>query len=218
MVTKRAIVPTAESDSMDFMMSSQRVDWHRTHDAFNLISLPLICSVNGLYIILGGDALLWLQFSLFSLYLLADSIWVVIRPQSVASPSTIIFHHVVCIIGWIVPHVCDPSLSKWTSIGIVVEINTFLMIARRYYGRTIFLQVLFYTSWVLLRLILFPTVLYLFIFKYIEYSINDSQNNYFNTGLFVLLTMIFLNVLNLKWSWDLFLKSKSISSKGQRGL
>ena len=195
-----------------------RIDWHKKHDAFNLIVLPFVSGTNILYLTSGKDSMLWLQFYLFALYLLFDTLWVTVRPQSVASPATIIFHHLICLIGWIVPHYSDPSLSMWTSLGLAVEINTFFLIARRYFGRTLPLQVAFYSTWIILRLLLYPVVLYFFVFKYIEYSMKENQGNFLNTGLFVLSTMIFLNMLNLKWSCDLFLKSQSLIKKDHRGL
>ena len=211
-------VPIAGNESSVIGVDLRGIDWHRKHDAFNLIVLPFVCGTNVLYLTSGKDSLLWLQFYLFALYLLFDTLWVTVRPQSVASPSTIIFHHLVCLIGWIVPHYSDPSLSMWTSLGLAVEVNTFFLIARRYFGRTMPLQFAFYSTWVILRLLLYPVVLYNFVFKYIEYSMKKNQGNFLNTGLFVLSTMIFLNMLNLKWSRDLFLKPQNLIKKDHRGL
>ena len=204
----------------------EKFDWHRRHDLFNLLTLPFICGVNLLYLTTNAlyisDMLLWLQFYLFALYLILDTVWVVVRPQSVSSPSTIISHHIVCLIGWIVPQMSDVYLSRWTSLGLVVEINTFFLIARRYFHRPLFLQIMFYTTWILFRVIMFPIVLYYFSFKYVEYSVSShhGDGNYFNTGLFVLVTMIFLNILNFKWSWDLFFKPQGLRRKDShsRGL
>lgn len=218
MVIHRSAVSNLGNESSVCGIDFKIIDWHKTHDAFNILALPFICGANGLYLLFGGDVLLCLQFYLFALYLLFDTIWVAMYPQSVASPPTIIFHHLVCLVGWIVPHFSDPSLSRWTSLGLVVEINTFFLIARRYFGRTVLLQVLFYLTWVLFRLILFPAVLYHFIFKYVENSMTQNQGNFCNTGLFVVLTMIFLNVLNFKWSWDLFIKRQNLMKKDSRGL
>ena len=178
----------------------------RQHDLFNLIALPIVSASNLSYLILREDRLLWTQFYLFAAYLVADSVWVAICPRSVASPSTIMIHHVVCLIGWIVPHLSDPSLAFWTGLGILVEINTIFLIARRFFGRTILMEIIFYSTWIGLRLILFPTALYLFYFECARYTALESKGNWLNTGVFILLIMVFLNVLNLKWSWDLFFK------------
>lgn len=189
--------------------STEKHNWPRLHDLFNLLALPIICSSNIRYLILRDESCLWTQFFLFTGYLIADTIWVLLRPSSVASPSTIIIHHVVCLLGWIIPHLSDPSLSLWTSLGLLVEINTFFLIGRRYWGRTRILQILFYSSWIFLRMMMFPYVLYLFIFKYFDYTSSKSQGKLINTGLLILLIMVFLNFLNMKWTWDLFVKTRS---------
>jgi hypothetical protein len=218
MATKRYVLQNDGSECADTEPSGiRRVDWHKLHDIFNILALPVICVANILYLRYNGDSLLWLQFYLFTLYLLVDTIWVVLRPQSVSSPSTIISHHILCLIGWIVPHISDPSLCRWTALGVLVEINTFFLIGRRVFGRTIFMQIAFYTTWILLRLVLFPIILYLLVFVYIDYSAT-KRGNYFNTALFILVTSICLNILNLKWSSDLFLKPQSLKKKESRGL
>jgi hypothetical protein len=191
-------------------------NWPRLHDLFNLLVLPIICASNVLYLLLREESYLWAQFLIFTLYLIADSLWVLFRPLSVASPSTIIIHHVVCLIGWIIPHISDPSLSLWTSLGLLVEINTFFLIGRRHWGRTRVLQIFFYSTWIFLRMMMFPFVLFLFVFKYFDYTISQAEGRLVNTGLLILLIMIFLNVLNMKWSWDLFFKTQR--KKAEDGL
>ena len=189
-------------------------DWPRLHDLFNLLVLPIICASNVLYLVIREEHYLWAQFSIFTIYLILDSIWVLFRPRSVASPSTIIIHHIVCLIGWIIPHISDPSLSLWFSLGILVEINTFFLIGRRYWGRTLVLQILFYSTWIFLRMMMFPFVLYKFSFKYFNYTVAQAEGKFINTGLLILLIMVFLNILNMKWSWDLFFKTQRKKTNG----
>ena len=190
-------------------------NWPRLHDLFNLSVLPIICASNFLYLLLREDFYLWAQFSIFTVYLMADSIWVLFRPLSVASPSTIIIHHTVCLIGWTIQHISDPSLSQWTSLGLLAEINAIFLIGRRYWGRTRVIQTFFYSTWIFLRLMMFPFVLYRFVFKYFDYTITESNGSFLNTGLLVLLVMVFLNVLNMKWSWDLFFRKNMEGLAGQ---
>jgi hypothetical protein len=123
-------------------------NWPRLHDLFNLSVLPIICASNFLYLVLREDFYLWAQFSIFTVYLMADSIWVLFRPLSVASPSTILIHHTVCLIGWTIQHISDPSLSQWTSLGLLAEINAIFLIGRRYWGRTRVIQTFFYSTWI----------------------------------------------------------------------
>ena len=190
-------------------------NWPRLHDLFNLSVLPIICASNFLYLLLREDFYLWAQFFVFTVYLIADSIWVLFRPLSVASPSTIIIHHTVCLIGWTIQHISDPSLSQWTSLGLLAEINAIFLIGRRYWGRTRVIQTFFYSTWIFLRLMMFPFVLYRFVFKYFDYTITESNGSFLNTGLLVLLVMVFLNVLNMKWSWDLFFRKNMEGLAGQ---
>ena len=190
-------------------------NWPRLHDLFNLSVLPIICASNVLYLLLREEYYLWAQFSIFTIYLIADSIWVLLRPLSVASPSTIIIHHTLCLIGWIFQHINDPSLSQWTSLGLLAEINAIFLIGRRYWGRTRVIQIFFYSTWIFLRLMMFPFILYRFVFKYINYTSSQSQGRFVNTGLLVLLVMVFLNILNMKWSWDLFIRKNTDGLAGQ---
>jgi TLC domain len=187
---------------------SDASECRRLHDVFNLVALPIVSASNVSFLIMREEKFMWAQFYAFAVYILADTVWVMLRPQCVASPSTIIIHHVVCLIGWVVPHLIDTSLAFWMSLGVVVEINTILLIARRHFGRTFFGEILFYSTWIGLRLILFPTSLYLFSFECARYTASEAKGNWLNIGVFILFTMIFLNVLNLKWSWDLFIKPR----------
>jgi hypothetical protein len=186
------------------------INYHRLHDVFNLATLPLICGANILYLILGFDNLLEMQFYLFTLYLLSDTIWVLILPQSVASPSTITQHHLVVLLGWVIPHYTDPSLSRWCSLGLLVEINTFFLIGRRFFKRTVIMQIFFYATWIILRMIIFPIILYSFIIEYIEVTEKNPQGPWLNTRFFVLFVMMFLNILNFSWTWDLIFKKNKV--------
>ena len=141
-----------------------------------------------------------------------DSIWVWLVPESVASPSTILSHHLVVLLVWIVPHYQgNPTLIRYSSFGPLVEINTWCLIARRNVRDSVFLQFLFYASWIGLRIIFYPVILYdfslLMITSLSTTSHVDTSGAYFHvSGLLILATMVFLNGLNAKWSFDLFKK------------
>jgi hypothetical protein len=212
MVTVQKISRILEN-SVTSATAENIINYHRLHDIFNLAALPLICGANILYLILGFDNLLEIQFYLFTLYLIFDTIWVLILPQSVASPSTITQHHLVVLLGWVIPHYSDPSLSRWCSLGLLVEINTFFLIGRRFFKRTVIMQIFFYATWIILRVIIFPTILYSFIIEYIEILAQNPQGTLLNTRFFVLLVMIFLNILNFSWTWDLFFKKNKVNKE-----
>lgn len=195
-----------ESNQVNSAVAEDIINWHRLHDIFNLVSLPVVCGANILYLTLEHSILLQIQFYVFTSYLILDTIWVLILPQSVASPSTITQHHFVVLLGWIIPYFSDPSLSRWCSLGLLVEINTFFLIGRRFFKRTVIMQIFFYSTWIILRVFTFPTVLFSFIMEYIELLKDGPEGNLFNTRFFVLLVMIFLNVLNFLWTWDLIFK------------
>ena len=108
-----------------------RQNWHSRHDAFNILALPVVCTLNVLYLLTESENFLRLQFFSFLLYLSTDTLWVLIKPESVASPLTIIIHHIVCLYAWVDPYIYAPEFSKWISAMLLVEINTFLLIAKR---------------------------------------------------------------------------------------
>ena len=88
------------------------------------------------------------------------------------------------------------------SLGPLVEINTWLLIARRNFKDIHILNVLFYITWVAFRLVMYPIILVLFVVQYAEES--REYHTWFHVGLAVLLLMLGINVLNAKWSIDLF--------------
>ena len=184
----------------------------REHDLFNLFGLPLVIISNLWFLWTGDQIAAKFQFITFMLYMGIDSIWVWCVPDSVASPSTILSHHLVVLLVWFVPHYQgNPVLIRYSSFGPLVEINTLCLIARRNVRDSIFLQFLFYASWIGLRIFFYPVILYDFsLLMWTSWSSTthvDTSGAYFHaTGLLILATMLFLNVLNAKWSYDLFKK------------
>jgi hypothetical protein len=178
--------------------------WNVRHDVFNLIMLPIVCAVNLAYLT-WGDAYYYPEYVVFLLYLIVDTLWLIVIPASVASPVTIIAHHLVCMVGWNIPIFSELRYCDWLSLGLLVEINTWFLIARRNTSqRSTFLQAMFYITWVALRMVLFPVVLVLFLGVYLAES--AFMGTYTHAGLLVLCLMVLLNALNAKWTWDLFAK------------
>ena len=191
----------------------------RQHDLFNMLVLPLVIISNVLFLWTGNYEMI--QFITFMLYMGIDSIWVWLVPDSVASPSTILQHHLVVLLVWIVPHYQgNPTLIRYSSFGPLVEINTWCLISRRNVRDSVVLQFLFYASWIGLRIIFYPVILYdfssLMVTSWLSPSQIDTSGAYFYvSGMLIWSTMVFLNVLNTKLSYDLFKKVfqvKKISS------
>lgn len=175
--------------------------WHFWHDIFNLIALPLICmaNVHFLYVNDSHSAYL-LNFFAFVVYLVLDTFWVIVVPKCVASPTTILAHHAITLLGWSLPIIFPSSgLEAWCSKGLLVEFNTFLLIARRNLLPSTIINFAFYFTWITLRLIFYPFQGYLFFTQ--RFIVNQDRGAW---GF--LLLMCALNMLNLQWSYNLFFK------------
>ena len=199
--------------------------WCRLHDQFNLVVLPVIASVNlstfmsmcdwpsfdplshGLVEaygklhskplpVPGGETLI---FMLFSLYMLVDIAWLLAVPTTVASPYTIVVHHLFALMGTSMA-VLEPKWAWWCSLGLLVEWNTVLLLLRRTYPNIPGISFLYNVTWILIRNIIYPVSNFVFIYEYMEYS--QKHGTYLHSGAAVLSTMVLLNVLFIKWSID----------------
>lgn len=146
------------------------------HDKANMLILPLITSISvyGLYQSQtdGVDANILLLVVGIS-YFILDSIWILIVPNCVKNPLAIVVHHFICIIMsceivWIW-HKHQPSedgngLHKEVLLipckVFLVEFNTFLLILRRRYKLGLLFNASFFASWIGIRLVLFPYVVF----------------------------------------------------------
>ena len=96
--------------------------------------------------------------------------------------------------------------------GVLVEINTFLLIYRRNYGRNLLTEILFYSTWVGIRIVLFTTILtnYAFIFIIKDINIYKFRIEIHNpidiyTATFFVISIV-LMILNYYWTYDLLHK------------
>jgi hypothetical protein len=183
----------------DMQLNPNSKFWQKYHDEFNLFALPLICIINCLYLQYQGIFSI-LNFIIFLLYIIIDIIWLVLKPESVQSPSTIIYHHIICIFGWFIP-IFEPDFSMWISMALLVEINTFFLIAKRFFNHNAILTVLFWFSWVLFRVIMYPLLVYFFYKELLSYY--DTHKSKFIIGLIGFILLLILTSLNAKWSVDL---------------
>ena len=190
-------------------------DKRRRHDLFNLTGLPVVCAANLYFLSTGSGERI--QFILFFIYMMVDSFWVWTVPESVASASTILIHHVVVSAVWLIPfYLRNASLVRYSSYGPLVEINTFFLIARRNFKDSVLLQFMFFASWIVLRVLFYPYILIHFV-AFIAID-NEHMNVareplYVVTAIAILGTMLLLNTMNAKWSYDLFRKTFSRSPK-----
>lgn len=187
--------------------------WHRIHDIFNLICLPWILLVTSLHLY-EGSQWFWIQFWVFLSYLLVDTLWLVLKPKSVASPTVIIGHHIVCLVGWIQPAFNERKYSVWISQCVLVEINTWFLIARRTWKSNLLFSLCFYFTWIVLRLIMYPVILVQFT-SYLTntcgavsslYSLSSCLLSGDRPGLLLLFLFVTLNGLNYKWTFDMLWK------------
>ena len=180
--------------------------WVRRHDFANLFCLPIISIMDILYILFsdGDDLFFWVLYITFFAYLILDIIWILVKPNSVGSPVFVLIHHLICAIAWPL-QLLEPKFSYWISLALLVEINTFFITARRYYHKYIILDIFFWITWILFRLIMYPYIIYNFISIYQNYSILKETN--INVALIPLFVFIFLTCLNFKWTFDLIKKT-----------
>ena len=176
----------------------------KIHDYFNILILPLIFLVdiyflsNFSFIYGHCDFLFWLFLS----YILVDLGWILYVPKSVGQMVPIAVHHVLTIIGWSIS-IYDINVSFATRMFMLVEINTWFNILKRYVKHEIIYK-LFYFTWFLFRIIQIPALTYNVTLVGIEYYYR--LGTLFNITTPVLICAYILCVLNFKWTYDLVTK------------
>jgi hypothetical protein len=205
-------------------LSEAMVDqkWFYYHDVFNLIALPIVVVVYLMYLFDSSERYFYFQHFLFLGYLIVDTIWLLIKPDSVASAASVLPHHAICIIGWNA-HLIDtayakynhlplpgPKYARFTASGALVEINTFLLILRRNWRTNAFIEFLFYATWVAVRCVYYPYGLVGLYRDYFDMVFN--KGSYINVQLYIMCFFTPLNIMNLKWTIDL-VKRNFLSKK-----
>ena len=153
----------------------------------------------------GSRQYLWNYVLSFSAYILADTIWVVVKPRCVASPTTIVVHHVVVQVGLITLLYMEPSLARLCGCGGMIEVNTFFLIARRNFRDSKIISFFFWLSWIPVRCIMGP-----FLSGSILFALRKQMplEEYVSATIMLLITLA-LNILNFKWTYDLFKKQNT---------
>ncbi len=145
-------------------------------------------------------------------YLLLDIIWVLVVPKCVpSSPTSIVVHHLATFVLLLTTYVYAPVDYAWnTAIYLTVEINTIILVLKRnlQMGSVLWrlLDILFYVSWVLQRLVMFPILTWWSYHEYLRFSlkVGTHMNALMLTPAFTML----LAILSYKWTIDLLFKKK----------
>jgi len=137
----------------------QRIKRHqRIHDDFNLIVLPVISVLSAIFL-LTGQCYTW--FSLASyLYFLVDFVWILLIPASVRTPTALRIHHAV-VLGLLSFPLFSPRYRWHFAADMIIEFNSWFIIARRRFPGTA-TKLMFYASWILIRLIWYPYLIVVF--------------------------------------------------------
>lgn len=175
----------------------------RSHDIFNLVCLAILNVLNLYYIFnnSGFTVFFWTT----SAYFVCDSVFVGIAPNSVKSPVTILSHHMITGLYMLIPYYY-PKYAWCMSYCMLVEVNTWMLIAKRNM-RSKVLEALFYISWVLLRNIWYPYLIYLFYSHWVLET--EATGSRINAMSFAPFFQTFLTGLNFHWTKALFLKPRS---------
>lgn len=153
-------------------------------------------------------------------YFIIDLLWILIVPQAVRSPSTIIQHHIATLLYILLPYYYIDC--RWCmGCCMIVEVNTWFLIARRVFNKQGFppwtivnlksflsirikvISILFYITWIFIRVILYPLLLIPFYNIYIQYSIRYTT--YYNLLFLCIPLHSIFCLLNLKWTYDLLM-------------
>lgn len=205
-------------------------DWARdTHDFFNLVALIPIVVLN--CINWNWDILLnmpkripdaWTGdyfvpfFVMTLLYFAADLLWILVVPTCVRSPSTIIQHHIATMLYVLIPYF-QPEYQWCMGACMIVEVNTWFLIARRVFNKQGFppwiidlsfvsvrvkvISILFYVTWIAIRCILYPYLMPLFFQVWLEHS--KRVHTHWNIVFLCVPLHACFCLLNLKWTYDL---------------
>lgn len=208
-------------------------DWPRDcHDFFNLIILVPLNVLNIMCwnwaMILDmprnfhiADAWTGEYFSPFFwitvCYFLIDLTWILLVPNCVRSPATIIQHHIATLFYLMVPY-SKPHVQWCMGALMSVEINTWFLIARRVFNKQGFspwviglpplfsirvklISIFFYLSWISVRCILYPYMLLEVTQTWRQHSVKVKTQ--FNVMLVALPLQVVFCLLNMKWTYDL---------------
>lgn len=197
----------------------------KRHDAFNVIALSLICVVNVVFMYrtteiekigtpqLGADTvdLFYVLFGVFSAYLAIDTTWIIVQPKCIpSSPAAILIHHLATFLITLVPF-NDTQFSWHMGLALLVEFNTVFLTLKRNMQKgsplQVLFEVLFYVSWVVLRLGMLPGFVWFLVREHQRYNL--IVGSYVNMMLGAVILSAIITGLGFKWTFDLVIKQLS---------
>ena len=203
------------------------------HDYFNIVYLPIIIflnitnweilsNLNNTYSIVWNGSYFNYFWITTMIYFIIDFIWIYLIPNCVKNSNALLIHHIVTIINLLFQYFLIDNVEWITSTCLIVEINTWFLILRRLdfqinnnLVRIImkyYINFMFFFSWILIRLFLYPyLVYYIFIsYEYYYQLLSFQYHNYspsfflvLNPVLFPLVGHLLLCTMNFKWSYEL---------------
>ncbi len=183
-------------------------DWDKMFNGSNTTDIPFVHAWTGEYF----DIFFWTTVA----YFLTDLVWVCVIPKCVKSPSTIIQHHVAVFAYLILPYFL-PKVRFLMGVLMSVELNTWFLIARRVFNKQGFspwkldipyfisvrvklISIFFYTTWIMIRCVMYPYVLYVLSFPLLRHKGYDDVKKAVLCAVFIQAIFCFLNG---KWSLQL---------------
>ena len=167
-------------------------------------------------------------FQITALYFVVDLLWVALVPKCVKSPATIIQHHIATICYIMIPFYY-PFVRWLMGACMSVEVNTWCLIARRVFNkqglppwilnlplgvsiRIKLISILFYTSWILVRIVLYPVIWMVLFGMWKQYSVEVGTS--WNVLAIALPLHTVFCALNIKWTVDLLMSKIRYWRKG----
>ena len=167
-------------------------------------------------------------FQITALYFVVDLLWVALVPKCVKSPATIIQHHIATIAYIMIPY-HYPFVRWLMGACMSVEINTWCLIARRVFNkqglppwilnlplgvsfRIKLISILFYTSWIFIRIVLYPVIWAVLFGMWKDYSVEVGTG--WNGLAIALPPHSVFCALNIKWTVDLLMSKIRYWRKG----
>lgn len=241
-VDKSAAGSTAGSTGKPVVLPGvpkQDDNWARDlHDFFNLIALVPVVAANCMNwnwdMLLHQEKSLWqmtslgdawtgdyfyTMFYLTATYFVTDLLWMLVAPHCVRSPMVIVQHHVATLLYILIPYQV-PAVHWVMGACMSVEVNTWLLIARRVFNKQGFppwtiidmsflsiriklISFFFYVTWISIRCILYPYLLFPIWDLYKEHT--EEVGSSWNLLLVCFPLHAVFCALNLKWSYDLLM-------------
>jgi len=176
----------------------------KNHDIFNLCALLPIMFMTLVYFVFDqtiNTLLLPYYFMISILYLLADMSIIYFYPNCVTNNTVLMIHHLfaLSLISYVYQIKEDVKLRSFFYHLQLGEVTSWLLIAKRTFNYS-FLNYLFYLSWIIIRLIVYPRI-FLICYPIKEYSIYPK------------IIVLSLCLMNYVWTFKLFKKNKYLHSK-----